>query len=84
MDTATLSKEMLEAHPWPAQVDRDVLARCIDELPWGPPRCPAHRLRGCERGGGGCRGLPEGPSASAWDCADTCEATARVIARQTA
>ena len=22
---------MLEANPWPAQVDRDLLARCIDE-----------------------------------------------------
>ena len=27
----TLSKEMLEAHPAAAQVDRDLLARCIDE-----------------------------------------------------
>src|SRR5262249_57600371 len=31
MPTATLSKEMLEAHPWPAQMAREVLVRCIDE-----------------------------------------------------
>ena len=31
MATATVSKEVLETHPAPAQLDRDLLARCIDE-----------------------------------------------------
>ena len=80
MATATLSKEMLEAHPWQAQIDRDVLARCIDECLACEMSCTAcadasvaeenvASLRRCIR--------------LCLDCADTCDATARVIARQT-
>jgi hypothetical protein len=58
MATPTLSKEMLEAHPWPAQIDRDVLARCIDvDL--------RKSVRLC------------------LDCADVCDATGRLLTRQT-
>jgi hypothetical protein len=80
MATATLSKEMLEAHPWPAEIDRDVLARCIDE-------CLA-----CEMSCTACADASVAEEEVAdlrrsirlcLDCADTCEATARVITRQT-
>jgi hypothetical protein len=80
MATATLSKEMLEAHPWPAQIDRDVLVRCIDE-------CSA-----CETSCTACAdaSLAEGDVADmrkcirlCLDCADVCTATLRVVSRQT-
>ena len=80
MATATLSKEILEAHPWQANIDREVLARCIDECLACEMSCTAcadasvaeedvANLRRCIR--------------LCLDCADTCDATARVIARQT-
>lgn len=77
---ATLSKEMLEAHPWPAQFDRDRFARCIDECLACLQSCTACadaslaeddvvELRACIR--------------RCLDCADVCEATVRVLSRQT-
>ena len=80
MATATRSKEILEAHPWQANIDRDVLARCIDECLACEMSCTAcadasvaeedvANLRRCIR--------------LCLDCAETCDATARVIARQT-
>jgi len=80
MATATLSKEMLEAHPWPAQIDRDALARCIDECLACGQSCTACAdssvaeeevadLRKCIR--------------LCLDCADICQATSRVLTRQT-
>jgi hypothetical protein len=76
----TLSKEMLEAHPMPAQVDRDLLARCIDE-------CLAC-LQSCTV----CAdaSVAEGDVADmrrcirlCLDCADVCNATALTLSRQT-
>jgi hypothetical protein len=80
MATATLSKEMLEAHPWPAQIDREVLAHCIDECLACAYSCTAcadadlaeddvAEMRRCIR--------------LCLDCADVCDATGRVLARQT-
>ena|SRR5436190_12878585 len=80
MATATLSKEMLEAHPWPAQLDRDLLARCIDECLACLQTCTAcadsdlaendvAEMRRCIR--------------LCLDCADVCDATLRLLSRQT-
>jgi Domain of Unknown Function (DUF326) len=80
MATATLSKEMLEAHPRPAQIDRDVLVRCIDECSACETSCTACAdanlaeedvvdLRKCIR--------------LCLDCADVCGATGRLLTRQT-
>jgi Domain of Unknown Function (DUF326) len=80
MATATLSKEMLDAHPWPAQIDREVLARCIDECLACQQSCTACAdadlaeddvadLRRCIR--------------LCLDCADVCDATGRLLSRQT-
>jgi hypothetical protein len=80
MAAATVSKEMLEAHPWPAQIDRDVLVRCIDE-------CSA-----CETSCTACAdaNLAEGDVADmrkcirlCLDCADVCDATGCLLTRQT-
>ena len=80
MAATTLSKEMLEAHPAPAQVDRDLLARCIDECLACLQSCTAcadadlaeedvAEMRRCIR--------------LCLDCADVCDATARLLSRQT-
>jgi hypothetical protein len=80
MATATLSKEMLEAHPQPSQLDRDLLARCIDECLACDQSCTAcadadlaeegvEELRRCIR--------------LCLDCADVCNATRRLLTRQT-
>jgi Domain of Unknown Function (DUF326) len=78
--STTLSKEMLEAHPSPAQLDRDLLARCIDE-------CLAC-LQSCTACADAC--LAEGDVAEmrrcirlCLDCADVCDTTVRVLSRQT-
>ena len=80
MATATLSKEMLAAHPWPAQIDRDLQARCIDE-------CFA-----CEQACTACADASVAEECVAdlrrsirlcLDCADVCDATGRVLSRQT-
>jgi hypothetical protein len=80
MAAPTLSREMLEAHPWPAQVDRDLLARCVDE-------CLAC-LQSCIACADAC--LAEDDVAEmrrsirlCLDCADTCDTTLRVLSRQT-
>jgi Domain of Unknown Function (DUF326) len=80
MATATLAKEMLDAHPLPGNVDRDVLARCIEECFACAQTCTACAdaslseedvadMRKCIR--------------LDLDCADICEATGRVLTRQT-
>ena len=77
---ATLTKEMLETHPWPAQINREILARCIDECLACEQSCTACadasmaedeviELRSCIR--------------LCLDCADICVATSRVLTRQT-
>jgi hypothetical protein len=74
------TKEMLEAHPEPAQLDRDLLARCIDECLACFQCCVADadadlaeddvaEMRRCIR--------------LCLDCADVCDATARLLSRQT-
>jgi hypothetical protein len=80
MADARLSKEMLEAHPAPAQLDRDLLAHCIDECLACLQSCTAcadanlaeddvAEMRRCIR--------------LCLDCADVCDATARLLSRQT-
>jgi hypothetical protein len=80
MATSTLSKEMLEAHPSPGPLDRDLLARCIDECFACEQSCTACAdadlaeedfadLRKCAR--------------LCLDCADVCDATGRLLTRQT-
>jgi uncharacterized protein DUF326 len=80
MATATVSKEILETHPAPAQFDRDLLARCIDECLACLQTCTAcadadlaeddvAEMRRCIR--------------LCLDCADVCDATLRLLSRQT-
>ena len=80
MATATASKEILESHPAPAQLDRDLLARCIDECLACLQTCTAcadadlaeddiAEMRRCIR--------------LCLDCADVCDATLRLLSRQT-
>jgi hypothetical protein len=80
MASTTPSKEILEAHPAPAQVDRGLLARCIDECLACLQSCTAcadanvadddvAKMRRCIR--------------LCLDCADVCGATARLLSRQT-
>jgi hypothetical protein len=73
-------QEMLEAHPWPGNVDRNVLASCIAECGDCAETCTGcadaclsedmvAELRKCIR--------------LCLDCADICAATGRVLMRQT-
>jgi hypothetical protein len=74
-------RRMLDAHPWPGNVDRDVLARCIDECFTCAETCTSCadaclsekdmvvELRKCIR--------------LNLDCADICETMGRVLIRQT-
>lgn len=80
MATATLSKEMLEAHPWPAQIDRDLLARCIDECLACQQSCTA-----CADASVAEDDVVEMRRSIrlCLDCADVCTATGRVLSRQT-
>lgn len=73
-------KEMLETHPWPGHVDRDVLARCIEAC------------LGCERActscADACLSEDKVPNLRKCirldlDCADVCATTARMLERQT-
>ena len=72
--------QMLETHPWPGNVDRDVLAQCIDECFSCAQTCTSCAdaclseemvgdLRKCIR--------------LNLDCADICDTTGRVLTRQT-
>ena len=74
------SREMLDAHPWPGNVDREALARCIASCFACAQTCVAcadaclsedavSDLRKCIR--------------LNLDCADICEASGRVLTRQT-
>lgn len=81
MSLATLeAKDMLDTHPWPGNVDRSTLARCIEECFACAQSCTScadaclsedmvAELRKCIR-------LNQ-------DCADICIATGRVLTRQT-
>ena len=71
---------MLETHPWPGNVDHEVLARCIEACTECAQSCTScadaclseetvAELRKCIR--------------LNLDCADICDATARVLTRQT-
>lgn len=73
-------KPMLESHPWPGHVDRDVLTRCIEECFGCAMTCTScadaclseesvEDLRKCIR--------------LNLDCADVCDTTGRVLTRQT-
>lgn len=72
-------KEMLDTHPWPGNVDREILARCIEECFACSATCAScadaclsedtvAELRKCIR--------------LDLDCADICETTGRVLVRQ--
>jgi DNA-binding NtrC family response regulator len=78
--TASHPSEMLNTHPWPGNVDREKLANCISECFDCAQTCTAcadaclsqedvAELRKCIR--------------LNLDCADVCEATGRVMTRQT-
>lgn len=81
MAHATLeARPMLESHPWPGNVDRAVLARCIEECFACAQICTScadaclsedmvAELRKCIR--------------LDLDCADICETTGRILTRQT-
>lgn len=81
MTTSTFhAKEMLETHPWPGHVDRDPLARCIEECFACAQTCTScadaclsedmvAELRKCVR--------------LNLDCADVCAASGSVLTRQT-
>jgi hypothetical protein len=79
-NAVALTKDTLEAHPAPAQLDRDLLARCIDECLACLQSCAAcadadlaepdvAEMRRCIR--------------LCLDCADVCDATLRLLSRQT-
>ena len=80
MATSPVSREILETHPAPAQLDRELLARCIDECLACLQACTAcadadlaeddvAEMRRCIR--------------LCLDCADVCDATLRLLSRQT-
>ena len=80
MATTTLVREILDAHPRPVEVDREALARCIQECIACAQTCSSCsdaslaeddvvELRRCIR--------------LCLDCADICEATGRMLTRQT-
>jgi hypothetical protein len=80
MAEESLSKQMLEAHPWAAQLDRDVLAGCIDECLACLQSCTA-----CADAN-----LAEDDVAQmrrcillCLNCADICNGTVRMLSRQT-
>jgi hypothetical protein len=80
MATATLPREMLEAHPWPAQLDRDLLARCIGECFACEQSCTA-----CADASVAEENVVEMRRSIrlCLDCADVCNATGRLLSRQT-
>jgi hypothetical protein len=74
------AQPMLDTHPWPGHVDRDALAECIEACVECAQACAscadaclseddAQELRKCIR--------------LNLDCGDICEATGRVLTRQT-
>ncbi len=74
------AKQMLDTHPWPGNVDREVLARCIEECFSCSQTCTScadaclseervGHLRKCIR--------------LNLDCADICATTGAVLTRQT-
>ena len=74
-------QEMLETHPRPTSLDRDVLLRCIDEC----FECAAT----CTSCADACLGEEDVADLVrcirlCLDCADTCDTTGRILTRQTA
>lgn len=74
------AQQMLEAHPWPGHVEREALARCIEAC--------VECAQTCESCADAC--LSEDDVAELrkcirldLDCGDICDATGRVITRQT-
>ncbi len=79
--TITDVRKMLDAHPWPGHVDRGVLAQCIDECFTCAQTCTSCADACLSEKDmlaelGKCIRLN-------LDCADICEATGRVLTRQT-
>jgi Domain of Unknown Function (DUF326) len=73
-------REIIERHPRPLSLDRDLLLRCIDEC----FDCAAT----CTSCADACLGEPDVPELVRCvrlnlDCADVCEDTGRVVTRQT-
>jgi hypothetical protein len=73
-------REIIERHPRPITLDRDALLRCIDEC----FDCAAT----CTSCADACLGEPDVPEMVRCvrlnlDCADVCDATGRVVTRQT-
>jgi hypothetical protein len=73
-------REIIERHPRPVSLDRDVLLRCIDEC----FDCAAT----CTSCADACLGESDVPELVRsvrlnLDCADVCDATGRVVTRQT-
>lgn len=73
-------RKMLDTHPWPGNVDREVLSQCIEEC--------FSCAEICTSCADGC--LSEDMVAELrkcirlnLDCADICDATGRVLTRQT-
>jgi hypothetical protein len=74
-------REMLEAHPQPASLDRDVLVRCIESCVECATACTS-----CADADLGESDLPDLVRCIrlCLDCADVCDVTGRVVIRQTA
>jgi hypothetical protein len=73
-------QEIIDLHPHPSDVDRDVLVRCIEEC----LDCAAS----CTACADACLGESDVTGLSRCirlnlDCADVCEATGRIVTRQT-
>jgi hypothetical protein len=73
-------QEIIDLHPHPSGVDRDVLVRCIEEC----LDCAAS----CTACADACLGESDVTELSRCirlnlDCADACEATGRIVTRQT-
>jgi hypothetical protein len=73
-------REIIERHPRPIRLDRDLLLRCIDEC----FDCSAT----CTACGDACLGEPDVSDLIRSirlnaDCADVCDAVGRVLSRQT-
>jgi len=74
-------REMIKAHPQPGNLDRDALLRCIEDC----FDCAATSTS-CADACLGENDLPELVRCIrlCLDCADVCEATGRIVTRQTA
>jgi uncharacterized membrane protein len=74
-------QDIIKLHPQPTKLDRDALLRCIDQCRVCAATCTA-----CADASLGENDLQEMVRVirHALDCADACEATGRIVTRQTA